>query len=65
MKPQQILPIVLLITIIALPFLSQAQPPGFGGGDDVLDVPVDGGLSVLVAAGVGYGIKKVKQKRVK
>jgi hypothetical protein len=35
--------------------------PGFG--DDVDDVPVDRRLSLLIAAGVGYGIKKVKQAR--
>jgi hypothetical protein len=27
--------------------------------DDVLDTPIDGGLSLLVAAGVGYGAKKI------
>jgi hypothetical protein len=26
-------------------------------------VPLDGGLSLLVAAGVGYGAKKLKAKR--
>ncbi len=31
--------------------------------DDVNDVPVDGGLSLLVAAGVGYGAKKLRDKR--
>ena len=29
------------------------------------DAPIDGGLSLLVAAGVGYGIKKVKHHRKK
>jgi hypothetical protein len=32
-------------------------------GGIVDDVPVDGGLSLLVAAGVGYGIKKVKARK--
>ncbi|MFY7899509.1 MAG: PID-CTERM protein-sorting domain-containing protein [Chitinophagaceae bacterium] len=41
--------------------MSIAQEPSFG--DDVSDVPVDGGLSLLVAAGVGYGAKKLKEKR--
>jgi hypothetical protein len=35
--------------------------PGFT--DDVNDVPVDGGLSLLIAAGVGYGAKKIREKR--
>ena len=34
------------------------QGPGFE--DDVEDeVPLDGGLSLLVVAGVGYGMKKI------
>ncbi len=43
-----------------LPVLVHAQP---GFGDDVDDVPVDGGISLLVAAGVGYGAKKLRDKR--
>jgi hypothetical protein len=54
--------IVLLLMLFVLPAIAIAQP---GFGDDVDDVPVDGGLSLLVAAGVGYGIKKVKQSRKK
>lgn len=38
-----------------------AQPPGFD--QDTNDVPIDGGLSILLAAGIGYGIKrKFKQE---
>ncbi|MEI2708389.1 MAG: hypothetical protein V9E96_05130 [Chitinophagaceae bacterium] len=33
--------------------------------DDVNDVPIDGGLSLLIAVGVGYGAKKIKEKRNK
>jgi hypothetical protein len=54
---------IIVCVLFLLPTLVHAQPPGFGGGDDVLDVPVDGGLSVLIAAGVGYGAKKLKEKR--
>ena len=39
------------------------EPDGFG--DNVLDTPIDGGLSLLIAAGVGYGIKKVRDERKK
>jgi hypothetical protein len=45
-----------------MPSLLHAQP---GFGDDVDDVPVDGGLSLLVAAGVGYGVKKLKKRNSK
>ncbi len=54
-----------LFILFLLPTLSHAQPPVFGGGDDVLDVPVDGGLSVLIAAGIGYGAKRIREKRKK
>ncbi len=47
--------------ILCLPMLVHAQP---GFDDDVVDdVPIDGGLSLLVAAGIGYGAKKIHQKR--
>lgn len=50
------------ITVFAvlcfLPMLAHAQ------GDDP-DVPIDGGLSLLLAAGVGYGIKKFKESKMK
>lgn len=52
--------LVVLATFFLLPSLLQAQP---GFGDDVDDVPVDGGLSLLVAAGVGYGVKKIKERK--
>jgi hypothetical protein len=29
------------------------------------DTPIDGGLSLLLAAGVGYGVKKVRDSRKK
>lgn len=51
------------IVFLLLPSVLYAQPPGFGGGDDVMDVPVDGGLSLLIAAGVGYGANRLKKKK--
>ena len=32
-----------------------------GGTGGRNDVPMDGGLSILLAAGVGYGVKKVRE----
>lgn len=51
------------IAFLALPVTLYAQGPGFD--DDVEDVPIDGGVSLLVAAGVGYGAKKWKDMRNK
>lgn len=33
------------------------------GDDDPDDVPIDGGASILIAAGVAYGLKKAYNKR--
>lgn len=41
------------------------DPSAGNAGDGDPDVPIDGGLSLLVAAGVGYGTKKIKEKRIK
>ena len=48
----------LMITAVAL---AQAQdPPAFG--DNVTDlVPLDGGLSILIGAGIALGAKKAYQ----
>ena len=52
--------------LIALPVLSFAGGPGFGGGVNdggAAACPLDGGLSMLVAAGIGYGAKKIMGKK--
>lgn len=57
---------VLMICIVcsfSIPFRVVAQPAG-GDATDV-DAPIDGGVSLLVAAGIGYGIKKVRDSRKK
>lgn len=41
---------------LAMPLVTLAQP---GGDDDVVDVPIDGGISFLLIAGAGYGAKKL------
>ncbi len=60
MKKLELISISILVIMIIFPSILHAQP---GFGDDVNDVPVDGGLSLLIAAGVGYGAKKVKNKK--
>jgi hypothetical protein len=53
---REILPVLFALICIALPVISLAQ----AGPDDPNDVPVDGGLSLLLAAGTAYGIKKYR-----
>ncbi len=58
--------IYLLITIIitmCFPLFTIAQGGGLPAAP--ADVPIDGGLSFLLAAGVGYGIKKYRDGRRK
>jgi hypothetical protein len=60
------LKLALVIGAITVPVFVMAQPGGTGGGnpgDPVEDVPFDGGVTLLVAAGVAYGLKKVHEKK--
>jgi len=41
-----------------------ADPPPFGGNTQD-GIPIDGGLGFLLAAGAGYGVKKLRQHRSK
>ena len=53
---------VLTVVLICFPSLVHAQG-GPGGDPDAL--PVDGGISILAAAGVAYSVKKIKEYRKK
>lgn len=64
MKKRVIYPIIAILLSISIPLLVKAQGPGGPGGSPD-EVPIDGGLSVLIAVGVGYGIKKVRDGRKK
>ncbi len=55
--------ILAMFIIMLLPMLASAQLGGTP--DEPESAPIDGGLSLLVAAGVGYGAKKLKAKRNK
>ena len=56
----QITTTLLLIVVSILPFFAMAQDPGGGP-----DVPIDGGLGLLLAAGVAYGVKKYRDGKKK
>jgi hypothetical protein len=51
----------LLVLLLSITGLVHATGPSDPGGD--VDAPIDGGLSLLIASGVGYGIKKMKARR--
>jgi hypothetical protein len=50
---------VLVVLLAVIPAI--AQPPSLPG--DPTSAPVDGGLSLLVAGGIGYGVKKLRKKK--
>lgn len=54
--------VVFFLSLCMLPEQVLAQP-GDPEGDP--DTPIDGGVSILVAAGVVYGIKKIREERKK
>lgn len=48
------LPLAAMFAFLAMPLFAQNCNP---------NIPIDGGLSALLAAGAGYGIKKVYEKK--
>lgn len=61
MKTKIFITFLMILVILSLPTIVQGQPDP--GGD--VDVPIDGGLSILLAAGVAYGAKKIHDSRKK
>lgn len=58
--------VLYLVILLCLPSVGFSQP---GGGDDChtyndpfLDCPIDGGVTLLLAIGIGYGVKKYKER---
>lgn len=50
--------LALLVAFVGLGYVANAQP-----GNPTPPVPLDGGISLLVAAGAAYGVKKYKDSR--
>lgn len=58
MKKREIYITLLMLLCIAIPMVTLA-----GGPPDPEDTPIDGGLSLLLAAGAAYGVKKYRDSR--
>ena len=58
---------LLVIAFSLLPYITMADPapcdPGPIGNPN--PCPIDGGISLLLAAGVGYGVKRYRDARKK
>lgn len=58
----------LLGALWALPVLVAQAQPGSGGPAPTAGpttTPIDGGVSLLLASGVAYGLRRLKQRRQK
>lgn len=54
--------LVFLMAFLSIAAFAQTNPPDGGGGDGTVnDVPLDGGLTLLVAGAITYGIKQKKK----
>ena len=61
--PKQLYATIIILIVSLLQYSAVLAQDTFS--DSVADTPIDGGLSLLIAAGVGYGIKKVRDGRKK
>ena len=56
----QILSVLAVFVLLPAQLFAQTT---FGSATDVTDTPIDGGISLLLIAGVGYGAKKLYNKK--
>lgn len=55
--------VTLFLLMTVVPHFASAQPDPCEDTPCEPDAPIDGGLSLLLAAGVGYGLKKARDER--
>ena len=56
--------IAIATILVSITFAANAQPGSTTGGfnDEPVDVPIDGGIVLLAAAGVAYGYRQFRKK---
>jgi hypothetical protein len=52
--------LLLTLCLVYVVYSALAEDPGLPGGDP--DVPIDGGTTVLLAAGITYGVRSLKKR---
>ena len=57
--------ILCILLIVSMPVLAQEEELGTENGPAMGDVPVDGGLSLLLAAGAAFGGRALYRQRAK
>ena len=68
MKKQIIFAAVIIFIALALPgttFSQAGAPPPPPPPPQDTEIPLDGGLTLLLATGIGYGVKQFKSQRNK
>ena len=60
LKKYLLLIIFILLVFVSSDILAQGPP---GGHVPPPNTPIDGGLGILLAFGVGYAVKKIRDKR--
>ena len=60
-------PLLLTLTLLLVAGLAFAQAPADGGPAPTgpTATPLDGGASLLLAGGIAYGLRRLKQRRQK
>lgn len=62
----RLLPALTLVMAVAGVVLAQPGSGGPGpGGNPPAQIPLDGGVSLLLAGGVAYGLKRLRERRRK
>jgi hypothetical protein len=59
---KSLLAILICMFISCFAFAQSPSDPGDPGGDPDEGIPIDGGVSLLVAGSIVYGVKKLKDK---
>ena len=56
--------IAIATILVSITFAANAQPGSTTGGfdDEPVDVPLDGGISILAVAGAAYGFRQFRKK---
>ena len=53
--------ILIMMMAFALPMFVYSQPSA--PDDDDIDTPIDGGISLVLAAGAAFGVKQMRKKK--
>ena len=58
-------PALLLALLVLATLEARAQPSSGGPTPTPTQTPIDGGASLLLAGGVGYALRKIRQRRAR